>query len=125
MTSTLWKEKTILVVEDDDVSTEFLAEVLMPTGVQIISVSNGEEAVEACKNNKIDLVLMDIRLPVMSGHSALIEIKKFNRDLIIIAQTAFAMSGDKEKYISIGFDDYISKPIYPKDLIDLLSKYLD
>ena len=67
---------------------------------------------------------MDIQLPGISGYDALIEIKKSNKEVIIIAQTAFAMSGDKEKYLTMGFDDYLSKPIYPKDLIEMLSKHI-
>lgn len=120
-----WKDKVILVVEDDDISTEFLNEVLTPTGVKVFFASNGEDAVELCRNQHIDIILMDIRLPAMNGHAALLEIKKFNKDVVIIAQTAFAMSGDKEKYISMGFDGYISKPIYPRDLIEILSKHFN
>lgn len=120
----LWKDKIILVVEDDEVSSEFLNEVLYPTGAQIHIVTDGREAVEFCRKHKTDIVLMDIRLPVMNGQDALFEIRKFDNNVIIIAQTAFAMSGDKEKYMNLGFDDYISKPTYPKDLIELLSKYI-
>ncbi len=77
--SKLWKENTILVVEDDEVSTEFLKEILIPTGVKMLFATDGNKAVEICRNEQIDVVLMDIRLPTMSGNSALVEIKKFNK----------------------------------------------
>ena len=123
-TLTMWKEKTILVVEDDAISLELLNEILGTTGINIEVATEGHTAIEICKNRHIDLILMDIQLPGISGYDALIEIKKSNKEVIIIAQTAFAMSGDKEKYLTMGFDDYLSKPIYPKDLIEMLSKHI-
>lgn len=123
--TTNWKEKTILIVEDDPVSTELLVEVLNETDAVIEYATNGNEAIDICRNKKIDIVLMDIQLPGMNGQTALYEIKKLNKEIIVIAQTAFAMSGDKENYILKGFDDYISKPIYPNLLIDLLKKYIE
>lgn len=117
-----WKDKTILIVEDDDISMEFLIELLSPSNVKILSAKDGLQAVEYCHENPtIEIVLMDVRLPKMNGKEAMIEIKKYNPKLPIIAQTAFAMSGDREKYIESGFDDYISKPILMEDLIKKMS----
>lgn len=120
-----WSTKTILVVEDDEISLEFLKELLNPSNAQIIYARNGQEAIEVFTSNpQIDLVLMDVQLPVLSGKEAMLQIKKQKKELPVVAQTAFAMSGDEEKYLSIGFDDYISKPIILEVLIEKISKYL-
>lgn len=119
-----WEGKIILIVEDDEISLEFLKELFEPYGVKIISVYNGNEAIEICKSETgLDLVLMDVQLPVMNGREAMQEIKKFRPELPIIAQTAFAMSGDRERYLDEGFDEYISKPINVQELLSLIEKY--
>jgi CheY-like chemotaxis protein len=120
-----WTNKTILIVEDDDISNEFFYEVLKPTKAKLLFVVNGKEAIQMCRENSdIDIVLMDIQLPVMNGKEAAIEIRKLNKDIIIIAQTAYAMVDDKQKYLSAGFNDYISKPIIPGELLSLIDKYI-
>jgi len=92
-------------------------------GKEIISVRTGTEAVEACLDNPdIDLVLMDILIPEMDGHEATRQIRKFNKDVIIIAQTAYALEGDKEKAIAAGCDDYMSKPINQELLLSKIKK---
>jgi CheY-like chemotaxis protein len=125
MTIPLWNNKTILIVEDDEISLEFLTELLIPSKVKILTAQDGQSAIDQClQNSSIDLVLMDVRLPIVNGREAMKEIKLQRPDLPIIAQTAFAMSGDKEKYISTGFDDYISKPIIMDEIITKIAKYL-
>lgn len=120
-----WSNKTILIVEDDDVSNEFFEEVLKPTKVRLLFAREGKTAIQMCKDNPdIDLILMDIQLPVMDGQQAADEIRKINKVITIIAQTAYAMSDDREKYLSAGFDDYISKPITPSGLLELIDKYI-
>ena len=121
----MWKEKTILIVEDDKNSTELFREIFEETDLTVLYASDGGTAIDICKSRHVDVVLMDIQLPGMSGYSALLEIKKLNIEIIFIAQTANAMTGDREKYLEMGFNNYIAKPIYPKDLIDLLSEYLE
>jgi two-component system cell cycle response regulator DivK len=126
MKSKNWKDRILLIVEDDEVSLEFLKELLEPYKVNLIYSYNGQSAIEICKSNPdIDLILMDVQLPVLNGMDATKEIKKFRPNLPIIAQTAFAMSGDKERYLREGFDEYISKPINLQELIALISKYFD
>jgi len=121
-----WKGKTILLVEDDEISLEFLKELFEPYKVKIIEVLNGREAIDACKNNpEIDLVLMDVQLPVMNGKDAMKEIRKIRPDMPVIAQTAFAMSGDRERYLREGFSNYISKPINVQELIQIIKKFFD
>ncbi|MBN2610952.1 MAG: response regulator [Bacteroidales bacterium] len=122
--STDWKEVTILIVEDDPVSTELLSEVLSETGAKLEFASDGKSALNICAVKKVNIVLMDIQLPGMNGQAALMEIKKLNKKIVVIAQTAYAMSGDKDRYIMQGFDDYISKPIYPNLLIEMLGKHI-
>lgn len=119
----IWEDKSILIVEDDEISLEFLKEILIPSRAKVFVATNGQEAIDICaKNPSINLVLMDIQLPLISGKDAMIEIKKTNPDAYMIAQTAFAMSGDKERYLEAGFDDYISKPIILDELIEKLIK---
>jgi CheY-like chemotaxis protein len=120
-----WSSKKILIVEDDVFSAEYLIEVLSETDAETIVSKNGLEAVDIVKNNPdISLVLMDIQLPGLSGEKATIEIRKFNKDIPIIAQTAHAMSNDREKYLKAGCNDYISKPILMSDLFLKLKKYM-
>lgn len=126
MNTESWEDKTILIVEDDEVSNEFFNEVLKNTKADLIFVRDGKSAIQVCRDNPdIDIVLMDIQLPVMDGQQAAEEIRNINKDIIIIAQTAYAMAEDRQKYLSSGFNDYISKPIIPGQLISLISKYLD
>jgi len=119
------KNKTILVVEDDMASCELFKNFLTSKGINTIIAENGNDAIEIVKNNKnIDLILMDIKLPELDGCSAMIEIKKFRKNLPIIAETAYAFKGDKIKFISLGFDDYIAKPIKPTILFEMILKYI-
>lgn len=115
-----WKDKVILIVEDDEINAQFLEAVLDQTQVQTLYASTGAQAIELCRSiNKIDLVLMDIKMPEMSGYEACRQIKAFKPSLPMIAQTAFAEPIDKIKCMNAGFDDYLSKPI---DIESLLSK---
>lgn len=114
----------ILVAEDEEFNYLYLAESLNEFNVKLYRAKDGLAAVEICKDNpQICQVLMDIRMPVMDGYTATKEIKKFRPDLPIIAQTAYAMESDKKRALDEGCDDYISKPIKRKDLIDMVAKY--
>ena len=125
MISNQWEGKTFLVVEDDHVSLEFIKELFEPYKVKFICSYNGREAVEICRQNSaIDLVLMDIQLPVLNGIDAMRQIKEIYPDLPVIAQTAFAMSGDRERYENDGFDAYISKPINISELLLLIERLI-
>ncbi|MGZ2368388.1 cache domain-containing protein [Ancylomarina sp. YFZ004] len=115
----------ILIVEDDEASKKLISIVVRTFGEEIISVRTGTEAVAACLNNPdIDLVLMDVLLPEMDGYKATREIRKFNKDVIIIAQTAYALSGDKQKALEVGCNDYITKPINKRLLLETISKHI-
>ncbi|WP_338356651.1 response regulator [Yeosuana marina] len=118
--------KTILIVEDDDSSYEFIKSVLELKNINYKRAENSKIAVEYCNNNSdIDLVLMDINMPVMNGYEASKQIKSVNPKLPIIAQSAYAIFGDKEKALQAGCDDYITKPIVMEDLLTLIYKFLD
>lgn len=91
---------------------------------EILKARNGFEAVEVCRNNPdTELILMDIQMHLMNGYEATRQIRRFNKDVVIIAQTAFGLSGDKEKAIVAGCNDYISKPIKKDELLSLIQKY--
>jgi len=116
----------ILIVEDDQPSELYISRLLSPFSKKILKADTGTQAVEICRNNAdINLVLMDIELPEMDGYEATHQIRQFNKDLIIIAQTAFGLTGDKERALEAGCDDYISKPIHSKILFELIKKYFN
>ena len=115
---------TILVAEDEEVSFQHLAIILKDIAEEIIHVKTGVEAVEMCRRNPdIDLVLMDIKMPQLNGYEATRRIRAFNKVVKIIAQTAFALTGDYEKSIEAGCNDYISKPINKEKLAGLIAKW--
>lgn len=109
----------ILIVEDDLYNAAYLEEILSRADFSIVRAKNGQDAVDICVSQTIDLVLMDIRLPDMTGYQATMQIRQLHPEMKIIAQTAFALHGEKEKALEAGCIDYISKPI-KKEL--LLSK---
>jgi PAS domain S-box-containing protein len=115
----------VLIAEDDEISEMLISIELESYTGKILKARTGTEAVDTCRNNPdINLVLMDIQMPGMNGYEATRQIRKFNKDVIIIAQTAFALTGDREKAIEAGCNDYISKPINNNLLKELIRKYL-
>lgn len=120
------KELNILVAEDDEISRLHLSILLKKITTKVRFVENGKDAVEMCKSNPdFNLILMDIKLPVMDGLEATRKIRKFNTEILIIAQTAFALQGDKEKALAAGCNDYLSKPINVNRLKELLKSDSD
>ena len=120
------KNLKILIVEDDEISYSFLTKTLQKISKEVLHAITGVQAVEACRNNPdLDLVLMDIRMPKMDGNEATRQIRQFNTNVIIIAQTAYAFSGDKEMAIEAGCNDYISKPINIASLFELIRKHIN
>jgi signal transduction histidine kinase/DNA-binding response OmpR family regulator len=119
------KQLKILIVEDDEISYSLLTRVLQKIKKEVIHAITGIEAVEACRNNPdLDLVLMDIRMPRMNGLEATQQIRQFNKDVIIIAQTAYGFTSDCEKALKAGCDDYITKPINKILLYELIRKHV-
>lgn len=120
-----WANKKILIAEDIDVNFRFLEKVLQGTDAVIIRAINGREAVDYClKNDDIDVVLMDIQMPGMDGFEAALTIKRIKKDLPIIAQTAHAIDGGREKGKDSGCDDYLVKPINITKMYATIDKYL-
>ncbi len=112
-----------LIVEDDEMSSSLLKSYLEEVAKETLQASTGEEAVEICrKQSDIDLVLMDIKMPVMAGDDAVREIRRFNKDVVIIAQTAKALTGDRAQALASGFDDYITKPISRSGLLECIGR---
>ncbi len=119
------EKNTILVVEDDELNFYLVNEILSLHGYEIIHAWNGLEALELIEQTPaIDLVLMDIKMPVMNGYEATREIKALRPDLPIIAQSAFTRYNDQDKGLKAGFDDYITKPILKDDLLFIIFKHL-
>jgi CheY-like chemotaxis protein len=119
------KGKKILIVEDDFASRLYLNRILEKYGIILYNAEDGLTAVTIVKNNPdIELVLMDIQLPVMDGYASSAKIKDLKKSIIIIAQTAYGLLGDKEKILASGFDDYIIKPIIHQSLIEKIVQNL-
>ena len=117
-------EKTILVAEDQNFNYIYLETVLIDLNCKVIHAKNGHEAVDICKeNSKINLVLMDIKMPILDGYSATKIIKEFNPNIPIVAQTAYAAAKEIEKFKDV-FDDYITKPITSEKISEILKKHL-
>lgn len=120
-----WQEKTILIAEDDEVSFQLLSRILSKTRAKIIRCQSGQEVIDICDFfDDIDLVLMDIQMPVKDGYQALREIRQRKANIPVIAQTAFAMAGEMEKGMAAGFNDFLTKPIQHKKLLKAMSPYL-
>jgi CheY-like chemotaxis protein len=120
-----WHGKTLLIAEDDHNSYKFLRELLLKTRAAVLHADDGKKAWEAVQEPvHIDLVIMDIQMPEMDGFEATKRIKKLKPHLPVIAQTAFAMSGDREKIQQAGCDDYISKPVDGNQLLAVINHYL-
>ena len=116
------KNLKILIAEDDETSAILLTMSVKLFGRDVLQVRTGVEAVEACRNNPdIDLVLMDIKMPDMDGYTATRQIRQFNKEVVIIAQTAFGLTGDREKALIAGCNDYIPKPFNKAALIVILN----
>jgi len=108
----------ILIAEDDEISDMLITIDIKNFGKEILKARNGFEAVEVCRNNPdTDLILMDIQMPVMNGHEATRQIRQFNNEVIIIAQTAYFSEVDKNKALECGCTDFVSKPINQSVLI--------
>ncbi|MCB2197469.1 MAG: PAS domain S-box protein [Bacteroidetes bacterium] len=118
-----WQNKVVLVADDIDINYKLIEEILMPTKAKIIWAKDGKEAVDFClKNDDIDLVLMDIKMPVMNGFEATQKIKEHKKQVKIIGQTAYAHDNDRQKCLNAGFDNYIAKPIKIETLLSTINQ---
>jgi len=120
-------DKTILIAEDNALNMKLMKAMLIKTGAKIISAENGSQVIEYFKNNHIDIILMDVHMPVIDGFQAtkiIRETEDNNKHIPIVALTANALKGDREKCLENGMDDYLSKPFKKNDLYEILKKHL-
>jgi CheY-like chemotaxis protein len=117
----------ILLAEDNRVNQVLAVRLLEKRGHEVTVAENGEEALEALDRQVFDLVLMDVQMPEMDGLQATVAIRrgemKSGKHIPIIAMTAHAMAGDKERCLEAGMDEYMTKPILPDLLVDILKRY--
>lgn len=119
------RNPNILIAEDVESNFLYLKAVLSKLNANVFWAKNGLEVLAICEKEEImDLVLMDLQMPEMNGYEATHLLKQKYPDLPVIAQTAFAMSDDREKALDAGCDDYLAKPIKSKDLLTITEKYL-
>ena len=114
----------ILAADDNPVNRMLLEELLKPYDIELSLATNGKEALALCKETNFDLILMDIKMPVMDGITALEQLKTQNYTAPVVALTANAMEGDKNKFLNQGFDNYLAKPIILSKLLNILKTYL-
>ncbi|WP_293893692.1 ATP-binding protein [Flavobacterium sp.] len=118
--------ETILIAEDDNINFLLFQKMMQNKNYKIIRAINGQEAVDICLNDpSIDLVLMDIKMPIMTGFEAMEQIRPIRPNLPIIAQTAYSSSEDKIKIEEAGFNGYLTKPLSRENLFEMINKYLD
>jgi PAS domain S-box-containing protein len=121
----IWKNIKILIAEDEDVNFLYLEKLLKHTDAEIIRAKNGKEALEYCKSDpKIDLVIMDIKMPHMNGYTATREIKKIRNNVPIIAHTAYAMEEEKNECFNSGCNAYLTKPTDRLQLLRTLDHFI-
>ena len=120
-----WSNKSILIADDELHNYIILEKALKTTNIKIFHAENGEKAVDIFnKNPKIDIILMDIRMPEMGGLEATKYIRSVNRNIPIIAFTAYALSDNEAIALEFGCDDYISKPVRPDFLLKKINEHL-
>lgn len=120
-----WEGKVLLVAEDEDFNYIFLEEVLYDTNARLIRAKDGEEAIRLFEANpEIDLILMDMQMPVMNGYDATRNIKKMKQEVPIIAQTAYHYGEAYEEIMAAGCDDFVTKPIDITGLKDVIARFL-
>lgn len=119
-----WDNKSILMVEDDPVNMRFLTVLLLRTGANLLYASNGLEAIEIVKNNPVDLILMDMQMPVMDGFIATRILKGSYPAIPVLAQTACSLREEKSECMAAGCDDFISKPIDKNNLYQKVDRLL-
>lgn len=119
--------KCILVAEDQEDNRQILRDLLTNSGYEMTEAADGEEALRAVAAKRPDLILMDIQLPVMDGYEATRRLKAnpATKDIPIIVVTSYALSGDEDKALAAGGDDYVTKPYSPKALLAKIREYLD
>lgn len=119
------KSSLILVAEDEEYNYLYLDELLNKLGLKHVQAKDGKEAIDICRENKnVNLILMDIKMPVIDGYTAAQKIKEFSPKIPIIAQSAYALEHEREKFRDV-FDDYLAKPINKEIFLMTLRKFIN
>jgi CheY-like chemotaxis protein len=119
-------QSRVLLVEDNETNRELVEAILKKVGFEIETAVNGVEAIKMCERSEFDVILMDCQMPIMDGFQATAEIRKLQKGRVstpIVALTAHAMQGDQEQCLAAGMDDYLSKPVAPEDIIEMVIKW--
>lgn len=121
------ERKKILVVDDNEKNRYLISFILEKNGLEVVTATDGMDGVEAAKRHRVDLIIMDIKMPKMDGYEATRMIKKLEgyQSVPIIALTSYAMAEDKKKALAAGCDGYIAKPINPETFMDEIRKYME
>ena len=117
--------KTILIVEDDPRNLTLFRDVLQVSGYKTIEATDGKQGIESARKEKPDLILMDIQIPEIDGMEAtrMLKADAVTSSIPVIALTSYAMKGDKERFLAVGMNDYISKPIKIDEFSTIIQKY--
>lgn len=119
------KRSKILIIEDQESNQQYYTALLKPGNFELIQAYNGKDGIDAFENHRdVDLILLDLKMPDLDGFQVLKEIRKRDMEVPVIAQTAYAMSTDKEKCLEAGFNDYVSKPVEKEAMFKLISEYI-
>lgn len=116
--------KTILIAEDDPASREFIAEIVRGRGFQVVEANNGAAALELYQRHHPDLVIIDIQMPELDGFAVLRQLRRLAVPAPVIAVTAHAMAGDRERALAAGFNEYLTKPVEAKRLREHIDQLL-
>ena len=119
-----WRTKKILVVDDQEINHAIFNEILKPFGLNLLFARNGIQAVDLCRQYQPHLILMDLRMPDISGYEAVSRIRAFNKDVPIIAQSAFVVVNEREKIMNSGFNDVLTKPIDSQLLLKIIDNFM-
>lgn len=119
-----WRTKKVLVVDDFEINHAIFNEILKPFGLNLLFAKNGVQAVDLCRQYQPNIILMDLRMPDISGYEAVARIRAFNKDVPIIAQSAFVVVNEKEKILQSGFNDVLTKPIDSQLLLKIIDNFL-
>jgi CheY-like chemotaxis protein len=120
-----WSNKTVIIAEDELTNYFLLVEYLEITGIKVLHAKNGLEVFEIIEHTLPDIILLDIKMPYMTGYEVLEKLRPMHPNLPIIAQTAYAMPSDKKKIMDLGCNDYMSKPVQEEILFEKMSLFLN
>jgi CheY-like chemotaxis protein len=120
-----WSNYSVLIAEDEEINYLYVSEILKSSGIKVIRALNGQEALDVYTQNPTDLILMDIKMPVMDGITATKKLRDMGVKVPIIALTAYAMNEDRTEAINAGCNEYLTKPFHKSNLLELVSYYLN